>query len=96
MRARWLALGADVLAPPQPDSGERWPTAIHAQHRRRRQIVKTVFARLHGAFRLERDRPRSLGGLWACLAAKIAVSNVLIRLNVAAGRPGLTQVGLVS
>jgi len=95
VRARWLALGADVLAPPQEESRERWPPAARAQHRRKRQIVETVFARLHGAFRLDRDRPRSLGGLWARLAAKIALSNALIRLNAEAGRPGLRLTGLV-
>ena len=89
-RERWLALGADVLAPPQEDALARWPKAVQAQHRSRRQIVETVFARLHGAFRLERDRPRSLSGLWARLAAKIACSNALIRLNADAGRPDLT------
>jgi hypothetical protein len=94
-RARWAALGAEVLAPPQPDSAERWPAARHSQHRRQRQIVETVYSRLHGHLRLERDRPRSLGGLLTRLAAKIALSNALIRLNVAAGRPGLTLVGLI-
>ena len=95
-RARWLDLGADVLAPPQPDSGERWPAAVRSWHRRRRQIVETVFGRLHGAFRLERDRPRSLGGLRARIAAKVALSNALIRLNRDAGRPGLPLAGVVS
>jgi len=94
-RARWAELGADVLAPPQPDSGERWPAAVRSLHRSRRQIVETVFARLHGAFRLERDRPRSLGGVWARIAPKVALSNALIRLNRDAGRPGLTLVGVV-
>jgi hypothetical protein len=94
-RARWAALGADVLAPPQRDSRERWPRAWRALHQRRRQIVETVFARLHGPFRLERDRPRSLGGLLTRIAAKVALSNALIRLNRDAGRPGLTLAGLV-
>ena len=94
-RERWAAFGADVLAPPQRGSGERWPRAVRAQHRRKRQVVETVFARLHGPFRLERDRPRSLGGLLTRVAAKIALSNALIRLNGDAGRPGLTLAGLV-
>jgi len=94
-RARWLALGADVLAPPQPGSGDYWPAAVRSQHRRLRQIVETAFARLHGPFRLERDRPRSLGGLLARIAAKVALSNALIRLNREAARPGLTLAGLV-
>ena len=94
-RARWLALGADVLAPPQRGSGERWEKPVRAQHRRKRQIVETVFARLHGAFRLERGRPRSLSGLLARIAAKIALSNALIRLNRDADRPGLTLAEVV-
>lgn len=94
-RARWAGLGADVLAPPQRGSGDRWEKPVRAQHRRNRQIVETVFARLHGAFRLERDRPRSLGGLMARVAAKIALSNALIRLNRDAGRPGLTLAEVV-
>lgn len=94
-QARWAALGATVLAPPQPDSADRWTPPVQAQHRRKRQIVETVYARLHGHFRLERDRPRSLGGLLTRISAKIALSNALIRLNTDAGRPGLTLVGLV-
>lgn len=94
-RARWAELGADVLAPPQRGSGDRWAKPVRALHRSRRQIVETVFARLHGPFRLERDRSRSLGGLLARIAAKIALSNALIRLNHDAGRPGLTLAGVV-
>jgi hypothetical protein len=94
-RARWAEFGADVLAPPQRGSGDRWPKPVRAQHRRHRQIVETVFARLHGPLRLERDRPRSLGGLLTRIAAKIALSNALIRLNGDAGQPGLTLAGVV-
>lgn len=94
-QARWAELGAEVPAPPQPDSGARWSKPVQARHRSLRQIVETVFARLHERFRLERDRPRSLGGLLTRVAAKVALSNALIRLNVEEGRPGLTLVGLV-
>jgi hypothetical protein len=44
---------------------------------------------------LERHRPRILGGLMARLAARIAGSNLLSRLNYQAGRPGSTSVGVV-
>jgi len=93
-RERWAEWGADVLAPPHKGEG-RWPKAVRSLHRRKRQIVETAFARLHGVFRLERDRPRSLGGLQARIAAKVALSNALIRLNRDAGRPGLTLAGVV-
>lgn len=94
-RQRWRDWGADVVATPQPDSGERWPAAVQTRHTSQRQIVETVFGRLKKTFRLERDRPRTLGGLLARLAAKIAGSNLLIWLNQQAGRPGLTTVGVV-
>jgi hypothetical protein len=94
-RQRWLEWGADVLASPQPDSGERWSVAMRAVHTSKRQIVETVFGRLKKTFRLERDRPRTLDGLLARIAAKVAGSNLLIRLNQQAGRPGLTTVGVV-
>lgn len=93
-RARWLEWGADVLAPPQPDSHDRWPTTVLTRHQRRRQIVETVFGRLHRFFRLEGDRPTSLVGVQARIAAKIALSNAAIRLNQLAGRPLLQVVGL--
>jgi len=94
-RQRWLDWDADVLASPQPDSGERWSAPVRALHTSKRQIVETVFGRLKKTFRLERDRPRTLGGLLARLAAKIAGSNLLIQLNQQVGRPGLTTVGVV-
>lgn len=94
-RERWGELGADVLAPPQPDSGERWSKARRRWHTSHRQIVETVFGRLQRDFRLGHDRPRTLRGLLTGVAAKVAASNLLIRLNHLAGRPGLTVAGIV-
>lgn len=95
-RTRWLELDADVLAPPQPDSAERWSKARRTWHTSHRQIVETVFGRLQRDFRLGQDRPRTLRGVLTGIAAKVAGSNLLIRLNQRAGRPGLTVAGVVS
>jgi hypothetical protein len=89
-RARWAErYGARVYAPPQPDSAERWPPALRRWHAGARQIVETVIGRLLGGLGLERERPRTLGGLLTRLAAKVALHNALIRCNRAAGRPDL-------
>jgi hypothetical protein len=89
-RARWAErYGAVVHAPPQPDSAERWPRALRRWHAGARQVVETVFQRLLHGLRLERDRPRTLGGLLARVAAKVALHNALIRWNRADGRPDL-------
>lgn len=93
-RARWADCGAEVLAPPQPDSHERWSRSMHRQHRRLRQIGETVCGRRHRSFRLDGDRPTSLHGIQARIAAKVALSNAAIWLNHAQGRPALQVIGL--
>lgn len=89
-RARWAArYDAHVYAPPQPDSGERWPPALRRWHAGARQVVEAVFQRLLQGFRLERERPRTLGGLLTRVAAAVALHNTLIRRNRQDGRPDL-------
>jgi hypothetical protein len=89
-RARWAArYDAHVYAPPQPDSGERWPRALRRWHAAARQVVETVVGRLQQGLGLERVRPRTLDGLLTRIAAKVALHNLLIRWNRQAGRPDL-------
>jgi hypothetical protein len=89
-RARWAGrYDAHVCAPPQRDSAERRGPALRRWHAGARQIVEAVFQRLLQGLRLERERPRTLGGLLARVAAKVALHNVLIRQHRAAGRPDL-------
>ena len=89
-RARWAErYDAHVYAPPQPDGAERRPPALRRWHASARQIVETACQRLLQGLRLERDRPRSLGGLLARVAAKVAMHNVLIDRNRRDGRPDL-------
>lgn len=89
-RARWAErYDAHVYAPPQPDSGERWPPGLRRWHAGARQVVEAVFQRLLQGFRLERERPRTLGGLLTRIAAAVALHNALVCQNRAAGRPAL-------
>lgn len=96
-RDRWATCAdAHVFAPPQPDSLECWERPLQQQARRHRQIIETVFERLHNWFRLGRDRPRTHSGLHTRVAAKIALHNWLIAWNQAEGRPLLQLAGLIS
>ena len=54
-----------------------------------RQIVETVYEKLHHVFRLQRERPHELGGFAARLAAKVGLHNFCIWLNRSLGRPPL-------
>jgi hypothetical protein len=66
----------------------RWLASI-------RQIVETVYDKLHNTFRLYRERPHDLTGFQARLAAKIALHNFCIWLNVKYGRPRLAFADLI-
>jgi hypothetical protein len=58
-------------------------------------VVETVIGRLHGAFRLDRERPHDLGGFQARLAAKVALHNACCWLNRRHGRPALAVADLL-
>lgn len=93
---RWAALAdAHVYAPPRQTSKQAWPAGIREALRSARQIIETVFERLHGPFRLETDRPKSLAGLHFRVAAKVALHNWLIAWNRVSGRPDLAIAGVI-
>jgi Transposase DDE domain len=93
--ARWVsAHQAQVVAPPQPHGGRRWSRAERRWLAGKRQIVETVIGRLEGAFRLERERPHTLDGFLARLAAKMALHNVCLWLNRQRGQPALALAAL--
>lgn len=88
---------AVVLAPPQQHPERRgWTKALRKWLAGHRQIVETVFARLFHTFGLERERPHSLDGLQARLAAKAALHNFCIWLNRQFGRKSLAFADLVA
>jgi hypothetical protein len=99
--ARWTACyAAQVVTPPGGNwittSRERWPRAWRRWLSRHRQIVESVFERLLFTFRLSRERPHSLAGFAARLAATATLYNACLTLNHQLGRPLLALADLVA
>lgn len=89
-QAHWATdYGARVRTP------EVWATlwepacrpAAQRQFRGRRQVIETVHACLEGLFRIKFPRARTIGGLLARVAGKVAAHDLLICLNHLFGRP---------
>jgi len=94
-RAWWRSYGAQVICPPKRNSKTPWPKRLRRWLAGVRQIVETVYEKLHHTFRLDRERPHELSGFQARLAAKIALHNFCIWLNEQLGRPRLAFTDLV-
>jgi hypothetical protein len=60
-----------------------------------RQMVETVYAKLMDFFRLDKERPHTLTGFQANLAAKMALHNFCIWLNKQFGREPLAFADLL-
>jgi hypothetical protein len=94
---RWrYCYGATVVSPPQRHSKHYWPKPLRRWLASIRQIVETVFEKLHNSFRLNRERPHDLTGFQVRLAAKIALNNFCVWLNDQLGRPRLSFADLLS
>lgn len=93
----WLmAFSANVIsAPTQNDKHHRWPKKLRQWLASLRQIVETVFDKLHNTFRLARERPHDLTGFQMRLAAKIALHNFCIWLNLRLDRAPLAFTDLI-
>jgi hypothetical protein len=83
---------AVVIAQGQHDSWSRSARRWLAHHR---QIVETVFEKLHNVFGLELERPHQLDGFQMRLAAKVALHNFCLWLNRQLGRPLLATADLL-
>jgi hypothetical protein len=95
-QARWWQTdGAEVSCPPKRQSQTPWPQALRRWLAGGRQIVETVYDKLVQPFRLDRERPHDLSGLWARVAAKIALHNFCIWLKEQLGRPRLAFTDIV-
>jgi hypothetical protein len=94
-RAWWRSYGAQVICPPQRNSKTPWPRRLRRWLAGVRQMVETVYEKLHHTFRLDRERPHELSGLQARWAAKIALHNFCIWLKEQLGRPRLAFTDLV-
>lgn len=94
---RWLQLyqAKVITAPRRNGRKRRWPKSLRRWLARHRQIVETVFQKLHHTFRLDRERPHELTGLQMRLAAKVALHNFCIHLNLKVGKPPLAFDNLI-
>jgi Transposase DDE domain len=81
------AYGAQVLATPQRHFQRAWSAAGYRWAAGKRQVVEQVFQQLKDFFALERHRAKTLGGLLARLAAKIAAFTAAEWLNACHDRP---------
>lgn len=85
---RWLEIyGALVAATPKNNERRTWPKADRRWASGKRQIIEGVIYQLKDFFGLERHRAKTLGGLLARLAAKIAAYTCGQRMNDSLGRP---------
>ena len=85
---RWLDhYGALVAATPKDDSKRAWANTDRRWASGKRQIIEGVIDQLKDLFALERHRAKTLGGLLARLAAKMAAYTCGQRLNYQLGRP---------
>jgi hypothetical protein len=85
---RWLQeYGALVAATPYEDSRRAWAKTDRRWASGKRQIIEGVICQLKDFFSLERHRAKTLGGLLARLAAKIAAYTCAQRINDSLGRP---------
>lgn len=95
-RERWAEqYGAWVIYPPKRTARNPWPQLLRRWLAHLRQIVETVIDKLWNTFRLDRERPHTLIGLFTRLAAKTALHNFCIWLNRRLGRPNLAFADLL-
>lgn len=86
----------DLVTPPhQSSKRQRWPKALRRWLAGLRQIIETINDKLLNTFRLARERPHDLTGFQARLAAKVALHNFCLWLNVHLGREPLALADLL-
>lgn len=66
-----------------------WPKGLRRWLSGLRQMVETVYDKLHNTFRLAQERPHELAGFQARLAAKVSLHNFCIWFNGLLGRSPL-------
>jgi hypothetical protein len=85
---RWMELyGALVAATPYEDSRRAWSKTDRRWASGKRQIIEGVIYQLKDFFSLEGHRAKTLQGLLARLAAKVAAYTCAQRINDSLGRP---------
>lgn len=95
-RQRWAEqYGVWAVYPPKRTAQNPWPKALRRWLAGLRQMIETVVDKLWNTFRLDRERPHTLMGVFTRLAAKIALHNFCIWLNRQLGRPDLAFADLL-
>lgn len=95
---RWHAVyGAHVLCPPKRHQPypQPWPRWVRRQHAGLREVIESVHDRLLYTFRLAHERPHTLPGFRARLAATVTLHNLCCWLNYHLGRPLLAFADLL-
>lgn len=93
---RWrTAYQAEVICPPQQNHARRWSRQQRRWLASHRQVVETVMDRLLNSCRMAQDRPHTLSGLQARIAAKVALHNACLWFNRHLGRPLLAFADLI-
>jgi hypothetical protein len=97
---RWRErYGARVICPPHPfttRSRPKWAKPLRRWLSSVRQIVETVYDKIHNFFRLQQERPHDMGGFQARLAARVGLHNFCIWLNTQLGRAHLQFADLLA
>ena len=86
---------AQLICPPKRSARAVWPKRLRRWVAGSRQIVETVYEKLFNTFGLWEERPHELDGLRARLAARVALHNFCIWLNVQLGRSRLAFADLL-
>jgi hypothetical protein len=89
---RWQhEYSARVLCPPKHNAKAqpRWPKSLRQWVAGIRQVVESVYGKLHHTFGLDHERPHDLTGFQVRLLAKVALHNFCITCNWKCGRPPL-------
>jgi hypothetical protein len=79
------------------EQGRAYRAATQKSRRPRaiRQMVETLYDKLHHACRLDRERPHDLRGFQARLAVKLALHNFCMWLDGQLGQPWLAFADLI-
>jgi len=92
----WASLyHAQVITIPSLPSPHSWPKKLRRWFYGIRQIVETVIHKLQDWFSLDRERPHTLSGFQVRLAAKAALHNFCIWLNLQYDRQPLAFADLL-
>ena len=91
----WHCDGAQVMCPPKRPSRQPWSKQARRWLAGVRQIIETVYDKVPHTFGLSRERPHTLTGFQARLAAKLALHNFCVWLNEQLERPPLAFADLV-